>query len=545
MELVRVDRQRSEALINIVSALYGKLLVVFGVALAITEAIADHNHTIRYDAFYLYLYVGSIAYLFYVYVAHLKERTVRRAKERATRDSPAERQHGAAVAGQRGDPEVRYGSFYLRVGVAAFGFGSALYSALALGRYFERSAAEGCADVTVAVNPVARTAFVILQMAFVFANNGKGQNLMCILGFSTHVRRALQFLASPAHAAVSRFGLAHMIAANLCKWLYVVVQEARVDISGGEEARNASLQETQSPRGGDPCWTSRAVASAMRDAAPYLFPCTVEYSLLCSVILAAMWRSVRDASCDPGRRARKRSSGVNVIYARSVSQFSVDLSRAGKGLFLGLVAAAASALSLLVFAELEAGAAVRQADACEAALYASAAAASVCGLVAVRSLPRRPDRRRLQLEHALLFAAHGGLLLYLVFLMAGGFFDADVAADPWRVMKVLTPASALVQSCCQTLLVVDAWRRACSTPDQLRRKPGRQHVTFLLVANVCMWAVNRLLNNRPWSHPAMARFYGARAWTIITHVCVPLVMCYRFQSSVCLYEIWMHVYKMQ
>lgn len=38
-------------------------------------------------------------------------------------------------------------------------------------------------------------------------------------------------------------------------------------------------------------------------------------------------------------------------------------------------------------------------------------------------------------------------------------------------------------------------------------------------------------------------FYGLWAWTVITHVSMPLVVCYRFQSTVCLYEIWQHVYK--
>ncbi|KAJ8871227.1 hypothetical protein PR048_027533 [Dryococelus australis] len=407
---------------------------------------------------------------------------------------------------------------------------SVIYSLLSFGQYFERNATAHCDDVLVAVTPVVRTMFVIMQMIFVFANNGK-------------------FLASPEHSLVSRFGLMHMIAANLCKWLYVVVQEAKNDIMNSVNKSTIDTGETQNSSGsGASCWKSRVVSSVMHDAGPYLFPCTVEYSLLCAVILATMWRSAcTDLSSE--RRVRKRS-GVNVIYARSISQFSVDFSGANKGLFAGLAAASLSILSLLLFFELAGRprllrAALIQADIWEATLYVSSAVAAIACLVAMRSLAHRPDHRRLELEHALLFVSHGGLLLYLVFQMAGVYFEVDVLADPWHVMKVLTPLSALLQSCCQTPLVVDAWRRACSSPQELRRKPGRQLVTFLLVANVCMWAFNRLLNNRPESHPGMVRFYGMWPWTIITHVCVPLVMCYRFQSSVCLYEIWIHVYKLQ
>lgn len=38
-------------------------------------------------------------------------------------------------------------------------------------------------------------------------------------------------------------------------------------------------------------------------------------------------------------------------------------------------------------------------------------------------------------------------------------------------------------------------------------------------------------------------FYGVWAWTLITHVSVPLLVCYRFQATVCFYEIWKNSYK--
>lgn len=38
-------------------------------------------------------------------------------------------------------------------------------------------------------------------------------------------------------------------------------------------------------------------------------------------------------------------------------------------------------------------------------------------------------------------------------------------------------------------------------------------------------------------------FFGVWAWTLITHVSVPLLVCYRFQATVCFYEIWKNSYK--
>ncbi len=40
--------------------------------------------------------------------------------------------------------------------------------------------------------------------------------------------------------------------------------------------------------------------------------------------------------------------------------------------------------------------------------------------------------------------------------------------------------------------------------EQVKRKPGREVVTFLLVCNLAMWAINTLETNRADSHPIQA-----------------------------------------
>ena len=97
----------------------------------------------------------------------------------------------------------------------------------------------------------------------------------------------------------------------------------------------------------------------------------------------------------------------------------------------------------------------------------------------------------------------------------------------------------------------------------MRKKPGREVVTFLLVCNLAMWAINTLETNRADSHPIQVRFqsfwhypvhkinqmlqvkfYGGEwVWPIITHVSMPLAIFYRFHSTVCLCEIWKKSFK--
>lgn len=53
-------------------------------------------------------------------------------------------------------------------------------------------------------------ALCILQMQFIFFNSGQ-----------FHMDR---------HKFVSRFGLMHMLATNVCEWLYVIIEEAKHEI---------------------------------------------------------------------------------------------------------------------------------------------------------------------------------------------------------------------------------------------------------------------------------------------------------------------------
>lgn len=66
----------SDALTTILSALYAKLLVVFGMAFPITEIISTDVHQFFYQGFYLYLYVGSILFVAYMYATLVKEKAV-------------------------------------------------------------------------------------------------------------------------------------------------------------------------------------------------------------------------------------------------------------------------------------------------------------------------------------------------------------------------------------------------------------------------------------------------------------------------------------
>lgn len=102
-----------------------------------------------------------------------------------------------------------------------------------------------------------------------------------------------------------------------------------------------------------------------------------------------------------------------------------------------------------------------------------------------------------------------------------------------------------LQAVVQTMFVLGAWWRRCSSRAQIRKRPGRQVITFLLVANMALWTTNTLEKGRAEFRPTHLTFFGVWPWTVITHVSMPLVIFYRFHSTICLFEIWKNAYKIK
>lgn len=289
------------------------------------------------------------------------------------------------------------------------------------------------------------------------------------------------------------------------------------------------------------CRRTNIIGTLVQDASPFLFPCTIEYSLICAAILYVMWRGI----CRPYQEPPARIPEGISPCKRSPHHYSVDCARAHKGLFIGILILVLTIISLILFFVLISRPefvtlAVTEVTICELTLYGTATIATLIGMVQVRHL-QYDSLRSFQLDDILLVGAQTGLFLYSTFTVIGGHFT--MRKD--TILVLITAFASIVQTACQTMFILDASRRNAATAEHMRKKPGREIVTFLLVANLAMWAISTLEKSRAESHPIQLNFYGLWAWTIITHVSMPLAIFYRFHSTVCLCEIWKRAYKMK
>jgi hypothetical protein len=141
--------------------------------------------------------------------------------------------------------------------------------------------------------------------------------------FDPSITTLFQFLDVQRTKIIARFGLMHMIATNLCEWLFVLIEETQHDIYKSAKKRqdnaardNVSLSEVdfqflssntfritkQLYEHKVNCLRSDVMEPILIKSEPYLAPCTVEYSLLCAVILGLMWKNAQ-ADEDRGGKA--------------------------------------------------------------------------------------------------------------------------------------------------------------------------------------------------------------------------------------------------
>lgn len=236
---------------------------------------------------------------------------------------------------------------------------------------------------------------------------------------------------------------------------------------------------------------------------------------------------------------------VKLFPRRSPHYYSVDCARAHKGLFVGILILVLTIISLILFFVLISRSelvsfAVTEVNVCELTLYGMSTVATLIGMIQMRRL-RYDGNRNLELDNILLIAAQTGMFIYSTFTIISGYFTLERNT----ILVLVTALASVIQTTFQTIFILDASRRSVSTPEQIRRKPGREIVTFLLVTNLAMWAINTLEKSRAESHPVQLHFYGLWAWTIITHVSMPLAIFYRFHSTVCLCEVWKRAYKVK
>lgn len=124
--------------------------------------------------------------------------------------------------------------------------------------------------------------------------------------------------------------------------------------------------------------------------------------------------------------------------------------------------------------------------------------------------------------------------------------ESDVDAsqiDHFKLITVALNIVVMIEVLVQTNFIIDGMRR-CSETRYLRfKKPGRELITFAILLNITYWIVATFETKSVEQYKTEIEYYGPLPYMFISHTTLPVMLFYRYHSSVCLAEIWNRAYK--
>ena len=228
-----------------------------------------------------------------------------------------------------------------------------IHSGIEVGLFFETSMAprtKDCQNMLATGRPFLQIIFVFVQMYFIFLNQKVDDQFDALYYHRFLIAQFFQMNVYK-NKFTSRFGLMHMIATNLCVWINVLIMETKHEVLHYQDMHKSDDQEpmytntthdsdmfdhndtiTDHHHGGaaeelpqaehlvshvlQACHNQRNVmGQLLSNSAPFLFPCTIEYSLICAAVLYTMWKNIEDEHDHYQRsisNSRKESAGLQL-----------------------------------------------------------------------------------------------------------------------------------------------------------------------------------------------------------------------------------------
>ena len=367
-----------------------------------------------------------------------------------------------------------------------------------------------------------------------------------------------------------RLVLFHILGTNVCLWFRALFSHVRL-INKSSFQFNP-LNQTVA------CDNQKTPMSQIWFASePYLYPFTMEYSLISGGILFMMWSGLRDLNPDPqdiyiydeisewntseAGDFKDDSSGYigsstpSTSWSRSQSHASLSTASVCKSCqetreairdsytsssdpgFLFGVLLSAFLLFAIALLMLDHGSehALRFYYVYQIMLHAVMVTALWTFLKALQT--QLPAWYSYDSDDTLLIVSFTGVFLY-----AGLGFTSAISE-----MKAMPSLSHYVAAK-SVLVLFESMLQVTAIIKALRFKPNvngsyadmiRQCALFLLTTNIALWAQDSFFEMRSsLTTPVQNKQFGSASWRAITVFAYPLCIFFRFHSAACLFEVW-------
>lgn len=297
------------------------------------------------------------------------------------------------------------------------------------------------------------------------------------------------------------------------------------------------------------CYHNTTIGIIWNKAQPFIVPFIVQYCLIGAAVNYILWESFSNYR----RRFRRGNSwsprGHDSESLRMVSQHArkVDCKGSSKGFFLGLLVLAVGIVVLILFFVLTNNQNLKEETlfimiTVHCAILGLSFLAILLGICRVSCMCTDYSRRldlHVVLQNIGVFAVyvHGTCSLVV---------GATDIMNPRYLAVFVDGGLMILQSLAQSVLFHKVGQKCCSSKCKHEgSRPGRQVVTFLAFTNLVLWVTESFTDHNHVSSQLQLQFFGLIPWGLISRVMLPLVMFYRFHSSVYLMETWKSGYSME
>ncbi|XP_074032261.1 proton channel OtopLc isoform X1 [Leptinotarsa decemlineata] len=452
-------------------------------------------------------------------------------------------------------------NFYLKIGAAAFCFGHLIHSGLILGYQIVFLAADDkifyeCASLSTLILDFVYPFYSFILLFFIF----KYSNVI--------INR---------HIILARFGVMHCLSSSICFWVWTIFREVlealaaksqnhKHETEEKDEDENsfmsAALLEPGNNRTGSPLFFQSSNMSLRRftmicdyqdenmksiyvDISPYLYPFSVEYSILVVGVLYLVWQNIGMCNVENENEASTsqcRTPAGNSENTEGNVVVHVDCQSSNKGLFGGFAVLVVTIVCCILFfvavyldkgKKTEMGLMIN--SSASLVILATMIFACIIGYRQITKLDLNSSHHNL-LDDVLLFICIPAFFLNGIFSIIPAIINGNVLGYVGLIVESFQVLS-------QTVFILDGLRRSSNTRKLRKNKPGRELVTFLVISNIALWLMETFEVKAYWLKDQRYEFYGKELWTILGHTCLPLMMFYRFHSSVCFGDIWKYAYE--
>ena len=390
-----------------------------------------------------------------------------------------------------------------------------------------------------------------------------------------------KFATATLHKSPSiRLVLFHILGTNVCIWFRALFSHSRSIFSARGTHQGLDKEEENA------CISHHYSMEKIWDVSePYLYPFTMEYSLIAGGILYNMWSGMRDLDPDPqdiyiydelsdfnttsdnlserlekmdddhgyhtceagtpsSGRFSSRFSLNRAVSSSSLCQSCIEnqdslrlhaVPSSDPGLLVGLLFSILLLLSVgLLWIDRDSRSALQFYYLYQMTLLIFMCVA--CWIILKCLMNQKSNWYPFGPDDTLLIVSFTGMFLY-----AGLCLTAAIAEirNPALISDYSVAKSTLIlfEAMLQATALIKALR--FRQRDEFGANIIRQGTLFLLTTNFALWGQDSFFEMRNFvTTPVQRVFYGETSWRAITTLAYPLCIFFRFHSAACLFEVW-------